>query len=69
MGRFRGDWENPGAEVGRSISGAVKPHEKRGHKVRAPYGGYSRKQYARLIPIKRVRRLRDLAVACVEGDR
>src|ERR1035437_624493 len=42
------------AEVGRYASGAVKPDEKRGHKFRAPYSGYSLRQSPRLIPIKRV---------------
>jgi hypothetical protein len=51
------------AEVGREHSGAVKPDEKRGPKFRAPYSGYSLRQHPRLIPIKRVLHMRDLAVA------
>ncbi len=50
-------------EVGRSVSGAVKPVEKRGPKFRAPYSGYSLRQHSRLIPFKRVPYLRDLAAA------
>jgi len=33
------------AEVGRFISGAVKPVQKRGPKFRAPYSGYSLEQH------------------------
>jgi len=50
-------------EVGRFVSGAVKPVEKRGPKFRAPYSGYSLRQHSGLIPFKRVLQLRDLASA------
>jgi hypothetical protein len=49
------------AEVGRSPSGAVKAKHKRGPKFRAPYSGYGLRQHPRLIPIRRVLHLRDLA--------
>ena len=49
------------AEVGRSPSGAVKAKHKRGPKFRAPYSGYGLRQHPRLIPIRRVLDLRDLA--------
>ena len=51
------------AEVGRYVSGAVKPVKERGPKFRAPYSGYSRRQHSRLIPFKRILYLRDLADA------
>jgi hypothetical protein len=54
------------AEVGRSPSGAVKAKHKRGLKFRAPYSGYGLRQHPRLIPIRRVLHLRDLAPTCAE---
>ena len=48
-------------EVGRPLSGAVKTEHKRGPKFRAPYDGYSLRQHPRLIPIRRLLNMRDLA--------
>src|SRR4030095_15838475 len=42
------------AEVGRNYSGAFKPDQKRGPKLRAPNSGYGPEHHPGLIPPRRV---------------